>query len=234
MSCCWPILTATGLVKRFRRGNANGAAFLAVDQLNLTLSVGEFVTLVGRSGSGKTTLINLLSGLLTPDSGTVTLDGHLLHSLPEPEQSRLRNSVLSYVPQGQSLLTNLTVLDNVRLPLHLCQLSRRDATTPARELLDRFSIAHLEHSYPANLSGGEMRRVALARALITRPRVLILDEPTSDLDIENTYQIATLLTSLVPTTAILAVTHDLELTSYATRRLTIANGLLQDESRTGH
>jgi len=227
MSTPPPILIATALFKSFHRGTPDGPAFLAVDNASLTLSPGEFVTLVGRSGSGKTTLINLLSGLLTPDSGAVVLDGRDLHSLPEPEQSHLRNTVLSYVPQGYSLLANLTVLDNIRLPLHFFPRPIRDTAALASELLTRLNISHLEHSYPANLSGGEMRRVAIARALITSPRLLILDEPTSDLDIDTTHQIATLLSSLTQTTAILAVTHDLELTAFATRHLTIANGRLQ-------
>jgi putative ABC transport system ATP-binding protein len=193
------------LTKRYWLGKA---CFDAVSDISFSLDRGEFVSLTGRSGSGKTTLLNMVAGLLSPDSGEILADGVSLFSLDERKRSCFRNGKIGYIPQGRSLLGNLTALDNARLPFHL-QRRSGDSLPKARELFAVLGIAHLEGSYPAELSGGELRRVALARALINSPELVIADEPTSDLDIETAREIMVLFSGLnAGGTAFLVATHD--------------------------
>ena len=209
------------LSKRYRRG---GSWFNAVDNLSFRLENGEFVSLTGRSGSGKTTLLNMAIGLLSPDSGEVLLDGMNLFSLGDRERTALRNEKIGYVPQGRSLLGNLTALDNARLPFHL-RRRQGNSRQKARELFARLDISRLENSYPAELSGGELRRVALARALINSPTLIIADEPTSDLDIDTAREILELFSSLNQQgISFLLATHDRELSRCGGRVLEMASG----------
>ena len=213
------LLQVTALCKHSTRG---GRVFAAVQDFCLDLDKGEFVSLIGRSGSGKTTILNMLAGLLTPDSGQVLVNGIDIFSLGDRQRSVLRNNTMGYVPQGTSLIPSLTVLDNVRLPWHL-QAHQGQSLQTARDLLDEFGISHLEKSYPRSLSGGETRRAALARALINSPELIIADEPTNDLDIETAREIADLLLRLNGRgTAMLIVTHDLEISRCGGRALEIS------------
>jgi putative ABC transport system ATP-binding protein len=196
------------LGKRYRRGTA---WFDAVRDISFSMDHGSFVSLIGRSGSGKTTLLNMALGFLSPDSGDILMDGVDLFSMNDRERSGLRNGKIGYIPQGRSLLGNLTALDNARLPFHL-QPRSGGSLQKARALFADIGISHLENSYPAELSGGELRRVALARALINSPELIIADEPTSDLDIDSAHEILALFTRLnAQGVAFLAATHDLEL-----------------------
>jgi putative ABC transport system ATP-binding protein len=221
------MLKLHNISKSFQRG---GSSFAVLEQVSLSVGKGELVSLLGRSGSGKTTLLNLTAGLLAPDQGQVIIDGFDLGQMQERRQSALRNQKIGYVPQGQSLLANLTVLDNVRIPFHL--MPRQGvSTTKARDVLHDFGCAHLEKSYPASLSGGEMRRVALARALINSPSLILADEPTSDLDIASARQIAAILSALAQRgVALLVVTHDLELSRYADRALCLEAAHLRESA----
>jgi putative ABC transport system ATP-binding protein len=196
------------LTKHYRRGQTR---FDAVYNASLSLPYGAFVSLIGRSGSGKTTLLNMVVGLLSPDSGEVLVDGINLFSLNERQRNDFRNTRVGYIPQGRSLLGNLTALDNARLPFHL-QPRSGDSLQKARELFAQLGISHLENSYPAELSGGELRRVALARALINSPELILADEPTSDLDIGTAREIWELFSRLnAQSVAFLVATHDVEL-----------------------
>jgi putative ABC transport system ATP-binding protein len=196
------------LTKRYLRGRT---CFDAVCNASFSLADGAFISLIGRSGSGKTTLLNMVIGLLGPDSGEVLVDGISLFSLDERQRSDFRNARIGYIPQGRSLLGNLTALDNARLPFHLRRRSG-DSLHKARELFTQLGISHLENSYPAELSGGELRRVALARALINSPELLLADEPTSDLDIDTAREIWELFSRLnAQGVAFLVATHDVEL-----------------------
>ncbi|GHS90592.1 ABC transporter ATP-binding protein [Planctomycetales bacterium] len=204
------MLAATGLTKEYRRGGGRRVAFNAVDGVDLTVAKGEIVSVVGRSGSGKSTLLNMLTGLLRPTAGAVLFDGQDIWGWRDAEISRWRNTKIGYMPQGQSLLANLNVLDNVRLPFFL---ARRDGEITAKALarLAQVGIAHLAANFPAELSGGEARRVALARALINAPELLIADEPTGDLDLATTNEIMKLFAQIVGDgTAVLLVTHEAE------------------------
>ncbi|MDR1612375.1 MAG: ABC transporter ATP-binding protein [Planctomycetota bacterium] len=175
------VLDVRGLCKEYVRG---GVPFRAVDSANLRVEPGEMVGIVGRSGSGKTTFFNMVAGLLTPSAGSVSVAGTDILALSDAERSELRNRRIGYVPQGQSLLANLTVLDNVRLPHYF---AARDDNVAGRVfyLLGELGIAHLAETCPPQLSGGEMRRAAIARAMMNRPELLLADEPTGDLDAGN-------------------------------------------------
>jgi putative ABC transport system ATP-binding protein len=220
------LLEISHITKRYRRGDA---WFSAVENASLRLQAGESASLTGRSGSGKTTLLNMAVGLLSPDSGEILLDGVKLFSLEDRERTALRNAKIGYVPQGRSLLGNLTALDNARLPFHL-QPRTGDSLQRSRELFAELGIAHLENSYPAELSGGETRRVALARALINSPELIIADEPTSDLDIETARDILALFSRLQEQGAsVLLATHDVQAGLYGDRILSMSSGRLAED-----
>ncbi|KAB8287437.1 ABC transporter ATP-binding protein [Bifidobacterium ramosum] len=260
------ILEIHDLTREFTR---RGSAFPAVDHVNLTIDTGEFVAIVGRSGNGKSTLLNLVTGLLSPTSGTVRVDGHVVGSLNDRDMARLRNRTIGFVTQSATLLANLTVLDNVILPAvmlgepaadgndddtpsvrHATQdttatpatdpdmpdviaPAEADATTEdaltrrARTLLDALQVSDLADCYPKELSGGEMRRVSIARALMNRPKLLIADEPTGDLDADSTAIVMRLLRQTADAgTAVLMVTHDPDALGYVDRTYRMDRGVL--------
>jgi putative ABC transport system ATP-binding protein len=220
------LLTIEHLSKSYRRGKT---WFAAVRNVGFSLEAGAFVSLIGRSGSGKTTLLNMVTGLLAPDAGEIRLEGTSIFTLDDRQRTALRNEKIGYVPQGRSLLGNLTALNNARLPFHL-QRRAGDSLQKARELFADLGIAHLENSYPAELSGGELRRVALARALITSPELIIADEPTSDLDMDTARGILELFARLnARGVTFLAATHDAELGRCARTTLRMDAGRILPE-----
>ena len=179
------VLSVCGVRKEFfRKGRASARFFDAVATCDLELRAGELVVLMGRSGSGKSTLLNMMAGLLAPTEGVVEYRGESLYALDDAALSRLRNEEFGVMPQGQTAIHSLSVVENVLLPYRLY----RDDSSEARalDLLDGLGIAALADSYPSELSGGELRRMAIARALVCGPSVVFADEPTSDLDDENT------------------------------------------------
>ncbi|MBQ8935264.1 MAG: ABC transporter ATP-binding protein [Oscillospiraceae bacterium] len=219
------ILRAEGLQKRYERG---GRTFFAVQDADLSIEAGDFISIIGRSGSGKSTLLNLLAGLLTPDAGTVEWNGKKINILSDEERSGLRNSTIGYIPQGVSTLSGLTVWDNVRLPFFLAK-RKGDPTERALELLGQVGLSELAGSYPRDLSGGEQRRVSIARALINQPDLIIADEPTGDLDTQNTREIMELFRGISEAgTAVLLVTHDLETVKYGKTTLRMEDGRLSE------
>lgn len=219
-------LEIKGLHKEFYRGEA---PFYAVKDVNLIIEPGSFLSIIGRSGSGKSTLLNLIAGLLLPTSGEIWLDGQNILKLTDRKASYLRNTRFGYIVQGQSVLPNLTVLDNVKLPFYF--FSRQgDAEKRARELINQVGIAHLADSYPNKLSGGELRRVVIARALMNKPSVLLADEPTNDLDTENTQEVIKLFREIAKQgTAILLVTHDLDTISDSDSIYRMESGVIQKQ-----
>ncbi len=222
------ILKAHNIVKEYMQ--QGGKSFRAVNDVSLEIGEGEFVCIVGRSGSGKSTLLNILAGLLTPTSGKIYFEDKDYETLGDNERSFLRNTKLGYIMQGQSVLPNLTVLQNVMLPFTL--FKRNDVSfEKVLGLLERVGLLHLASQYPANLSGGEMRRVSIVRALLTLPKLLIADEPTGDLDEETTKEIMELFASVVKEgTAVLMVTHDMNTTRYGERFITMKAGRIEENS----
>lgn len=213
-----PILVAQGVRKQyFRKGRDSARYFDAVPAMDLTLSSGELLEVVGRSGSGKTTLLSMLAGLLTPSEGTVLVDGQDLYALDDAARSKLRNKRFGVIPQGHTPLADLTVLQNVCLPYVLYH-SADDVEQRAIELLAGLGIEGLSECYPNELSGGEMRRMAIARALICQPDVLFADEPTGDLDDQNTdIVLQTLRDAADAGAAVMLVTHEQAAAAYADR-----------------
>ena len=219
------MLVAQGVTKKFfRKGREEAQWFDAVSEADVSLVPGEFVVLMGRSGGGKSTLLNMLAGLLAPNEGCVQLNGQDLYVLSDDELSRLRNEHIGVVPQGQTPLHSLTVVQNVTLP-YLMYRADDGVEARALELLDSLGIRHLADSYPSELSGGEMRRMAIARALVCNPAVVLADEPTSDLDDENTRIVLQKLRDVADAgAAVLVATHDQAAIPFADRTLRIDGG----------
>lgn len=222
------ILKVNGLTKEYKRG---GTAFFAVHDVSLQLSAGDFFCITGRSGSGKSTLLNLLAGLLKPTRGSIEMEGRNISSFNDKEASAYRNLKIGYIPQGHSVLANLTVLDNVKLPYYFYK-REGDVTEKAMSLLEQAGIPHLARSYPKQLSGGELRRVSIARALMNDPVIFMADEPTNDLDTRTTAEMMKLFSEISHKgTAVLMVTHDLEAAQSANRIFKMDMGILTEETR---
>jgi putative ABC transport system ATP-binding protein len=217
------LLELRELTKEYKRG---GRAFNAVDSANLTVGAGDFISITGRSGSGKSTLLNMAAGLLKPTGGNVLFNGNDIMGYNDHEISHFRNEKIGYVPQGQSLLSNFTVFDNVCIPWFLFK-REGDVEGRAFILLEKVGISHLAASYPRELSGGEMRRAAIARSLINQPRILIADEPTGDLDTGTTAEIMGLFSHIAEEgTAVLIVTHELDTLDYGNKTYSMDAGNL--------
>ncbi|WP_440996529.1 ABC transporter ATP-binding protein [Arhodomonas sp. SL1] len=188
---------------------------------------GEFLVVLGRSGSGKSTLLNLLAGLDRPTSGSVRFDGESLFELPDAALTRLRRRRIGIVFQSYNLVPTLTVAENLRLPLGLNGLEER---TAVKEWLERVGLSGYEAAWPEQLSGGEQQRVAVARALIHAPELILADEPTGNLDLDNARRVVELLDDLCRAEGrtLVMVTHSREVAGRADRLLTIERGRLVD------
>ena len=208
--------------------NRQGKDFFAVKDVNLNISDGDFIHIIGRSGSGKSTLLNIVAGLLSADNGTLSLDGTNYLELNDEEKSKFRNKNIGFIPQSPALLGYLNILENIRLPYDMYEKDG-DSEGKARYFLNELGLEHLAKSYPKELSGGELRRIIIARALMTEPRILIADEPTSDLDIEATKEVMDLLKKINEKgTSILIVTHELETLKYGKKVYTMSEGVLTE------
>lgn len=220
------LLEVKNLRKDYKRATQQ---FSAVNNISFSMAQNDFISIMGKSGSGKTTLLNMIAGLLTPTQGKVTINGTNLFELDDKQVSAFRNQYLGYIPQGSSLLPNLTALENIRLPFSLTKRENQSSLNYALQLLEKAQISYLKDAYPANMSGGEMRRIAILRALICQPQLVIADEPTSDLDEDSSAQIMALLTDIHQQgTGLLIVTHDNDVASYSQRTLKMSSGRLID------
>jgi putative ABC transport system ATP-binding protein len=214
------MLRCASLTKTYESG---GRRLTVLKDIPFRIEPGAFVAIVGPSGSGKTTLLGLLAGLDRPTGGTVHLDGDDLGALDEERLARLRGEKIGFVFQSFQLIPTLTARENVQVPL---ELRGEPAGKHASELLARVGLAGREDHYPAQLSGGEQQRVALARAFSTRPRVLLADEPTGNLDARTGAAIIDLMTGLNRDfgTTLVLVTHDHDLAARARRTIRLADG----------
>ena len=220
-------LEATGISRIFFRNGRGTNYFNAVEPTDFTLRQGKLTEIIGRSGSGKSTFINMLAGLLTPSEGKVLIDGEDLYAMDDGARSILRNRSIGMIPQGQTGLASLTVLENVLAPSAMYgDPSRRREL--ASELLELVGIPDLEDVYANELSGGELRRMSIARALINEPQIVIADEPTGDLDDETTELVLKLLRDRADRgSSVLMVTHERSALSYADFVFRMEKGVLR-------
>ena len=224
-------LRAECISRRYFRQGKGRNVFYAVKEASLTLREGFLTEITGRSGSGKSTLLHMLAGLLEPTEGRVYLDGADLYALKDGPRSRLRNQILGMIPQGKAVLQSLTVAENIALPGLM--YGQACPETRVEELLELVGIARLRNVYPNELSGGELRRLAVARAMALHPGILLADEPTSELDDENTRAVLSLLRRCADEgAAVLLVTHEKEAKVYADRHYHMENGLLTEDGFT--
>jgi putative ABC transport system ATP-binding protein len=220
------LLQADRLTKTYPSGTSS---LTVLDDVSFTVTQGSTLAIIGPSGSGKTTLLGLCAGLDVPTSGVISLMGFKLNAMDEDDRAYIRNQYVGFVFQNFQLLSTLTALENVMVPLEL--RGEKNVRTKAEELLNRVGLSGRLHHYPSQLSGGEQQRVAMARAFITRPRILFADEPTGNLDEEN----ATLLTELLlgmnteQGTTLVLVTHNLELAKKTERILRMKGGRLVED-----
>jgi putative ABC transport system ATP-binding protein len=202
----------------------------AVRGVSLTVSGGEFVTIMGPSGSGKSTLMHLMGALDTPSTGRAVFQGRDLQTLSDRDRSLLRRTKIGFVFQAFNLLPTLTGGENVALPLLLDGVNRRAAVMRAGECLERVGLAHRADHYPEEMSGGEMQRVAVARALVAEPDAVLCDEPTGNLDTATSREVLGLLAELkTPTRVIVMVTHDPSAAAFGTRLVSIRDGVIDSD-----
>ncbi len=208
---------------------AGGQAVHAVNDANLHIERGEFLSIVGHSGSGKTTLLSLMGGLTRPDSGTVVIDGVDLWSISDDELSGFRNRKINFIYQFASLIPTLTALENVMLPSAFGKWTG-DTEQRARELLGLVGLSDKLNSYPSELSGGQQRRVAIARAFINEPEVVLADEPTGDLDEDTEAEIFNLFRRFNEEKKLtfVLVTHSRELAAKTRRQVRMTHGVLTE------
>ncbi|MEZ7672951.1 ABC transporter ATP-binding protein [Pauljensenia sp. 20925_1_27] len=223
------ILEATGLSKEFARARGGKRVFTAVHPMDFGLDERQLTVISGHSGSGKSTLLTMLAGILTPTAGHVRVEGTDLYSLRDEERSRLRNARIGLVPQGNTALRALSVLDNVLLPSILYATDEAPAGR-ARELLDAVGLTDLADAKPTELSGGELRRMAIARALLMEPSIVLADEPTAGLDSANATAVLTLLRDAANAgAAVLVVSHEADARHFADRGYTMEDGHLHHQ-----
>src|SRR3990170_2446317 len=221
-----PILQSQNLTKIYRSADKE---LMVLDNVSFTVEQGDSMAIIGPSGSGKTTLLGLCAGLDTATTGVISLMGFKLNAMSEDDRAYTRNQFVGFVFQNFQLLSTLTALENVMVPLEL--RGDRNVSPKAKELLARVGLGDRMHHYPTQLSGGEQQRVAMARAFITDPKILFADEPTGNLDEENADHIKELLFGMnkeLGTTLVL-VTHNLELAQRTERILKMRGGKLAEE-----
>jgi lipoprotein-releasing system ATP-binding protein len=205
-------IRAEGLAKTYGKGENAVRVFSG---LSFEVREGQFVAIVGPSGCGKSTLLHLLAGIDEPDAGTIELDGAPLSTLDARRRARFRNERIGFVFQFHHLLPEFTAIENVALPLRIAGIPRGESQRRALDVLARVGVAHRGSHVPAELSGGELQRAAVARAVVANPRLLFADEPTGNLDHENADSIFELLRSLHRESGatVILVTHDRDLAS---------------------
>ena len=211
------------VTRRYQQGEN---IVLALDDVSLRIEPEEFVAVTGESGSGKSTFLHLIGGLDKPDTGEVLVNGLALHSASDKELTQYRARDLGIVFQFFNLLPTLNVLENVCVPLEFQGVKFREATARARDMLKLVGMEKREHHFVHQLSGGEMQRTAIARALVHRPKVLLADEPTGNLDAANAENVLEIFRRIVEErlTTLVVVTHSAEVAGTAERRINLRDG----------
>ena len=220
------LLVAEGLRKAY-------GPTMALDGAEFSIHPGEVVAVMGPSGSGKSTLLHCLAGIVTPDSGSIMYDGHDLATMNDAQRSRLRRTEFGFVFQFGQLVPELTCVENVALPLRLNGTPRRQAERTALSWMERLEVDDLGRKRPGEVSGGQGQRVAVARSLVTGPRVLFADEPTGALDSLNGERVMELFTEAARTAnaAVVLVTHEARVAAYSDREIVVRDGKSRDMER---
>ena len=200
------ILTAVNIRKTFERADNNTCG---ITDVNITIRPAEYHCIFGTSGSGKSTLLNILAGMLSPSNGNVYLDNEDLYSKKEVERTKIRINSIGDIMQGASLLSNISVYDNIIFPLEISK--HKVKYQQVKNIIEKLQLNHLVDAYPKDLSGGEYRRVTIARTIVSNPKIILADEPTSNLDEENANIIRSIFEELALNgTGILVATHDMK------------------------
>ncbi|MGV9343192.1 ABC transporter ATP-binding protein [Streptomyces spiralis] len=220
------LLAADGLRKTY-------GPTTALDGAEFSIHPGEVVAVMGPSGSGKSTLLHCLAGIVTPDSGSITYDDRELTTMSDAERSALRRSEFGFVFQFGQLVPELTCVENVALPLRLNGTARKEAERAALAWMERLEVDDLARKRPGEVSGGQGQRVAVARALVTNPRLLFADEPTGALDSLNGERVMELLTDAARSAnaAVVLVTHEARVAAYSDREIVVRDGKSRDMER---
>jgi len=224
------VIEIRSVSKTYREGEARRTVFRS---LNASFVRGEVTCVTGRSGSGKSTLLNLISGIDLPDKGQICIDGTDIAALGDRDRTLVRRRRVGFVFQFFNLIPTLTVEENLRLPLELNATAPQTWDERVDDLLDRVSLADRRASFPESLSGGEQQRIAVARALVHTPDILLADEPTGNLDLESGRAVLDLMSRLARENgaALLLVTHSSEATTWADRVLHMSDGRLEPVSQ---
>ncbi len=222
------IIQIKGLKKIYQVGDVQVPALRGVD---LTVTRGEFLSVVGPSGSGKSTLFHIVGGLTSPTSGAVFIDGADMTKMTDTERTRLRRGKVGFIFQKYNLLPTLTAMDNILMARYFSDSAGQPLSEQFNDLLKLLGIQHRLHHKPRALSGGEQQRVAIARALVNRPAILLADEPTGNLDTENSDRVLSVLRDLNEKLGqtILMITHNPEAAAYGHRKVTMRDGRLKEE-----
>ena len=224
------VITINNLVKRFPVG---GDYFTALKDVNLTLNKGEFTGLVGPSGSGKTTLLNIIGGLDSPTEGQVSVLGQALNDTSHGERARLRRKHMGFIFQSYNLLPVYTVFENVELPLILNKIDPQERDKKVAQAIKWVGLSDKRDSRPAMLSGGECQRTAIARAIVHQPALVLADEPTANLDAENSHHIMKILVRLNQelSTSFIFATHDEKIMAYLRRIIHLGDGEITEDEK---
>ena len=223
------MIEITNLKKSFRTEEVET---LALNNVNLKVEKGEFVAIMGPSGCGKSTLLNIIGMLDNPTAGSYSFAGHEVSGLKESQRTELRKGNLGFVFQSFNLIDELTVYENVELPLIYLKMSKSERHDKVTAVLERMKIAHRAQHFPQQLSGGQQQRVAISRAVVTNPGLILADEPTGNLDSKNGIKVMELLTELNQEgTTIVMVTHSDRDSHYAHRVVNLFDGQIVTESQ---
>jgi len=224
------VVSIANLLKQFPVG---GDFFTALKDVNLTLNEGEFIGLIGPSGSGKTTLLNVIGGLDSPTKGSVHVLGHSMDNTSHNERASLRRKHMGFIFQSYNLLPVYTVFENVELPLILNNVDPNEREKLVSEAIESVGLSHRRDAKPTTLSGGECQRTAIARAIVHQPSLILADEPTANLDAENSHHIMNILVELNKnlTSSFVFATHDEKIMSYLKRMVYLEDGkIVKDET----
>ncbi len=223
------MIQITNLKKSFRTEEVET---LALNKVNMNIAEGEFAAIMGPSGCGKSTLLNIIGMLDNPTEGSYRFAGHEVGGLKERQRTELRKGNLGFVFQSFNLIDELTVFENVELPLIYLKMSKNERREKVTKVLERMKIAHRAKHFPHQLSGGQQQRVAIARAVVTKPKLILADEPTGNLDSKNGTEVMNLLTELNQEgTTIVMVTHSDHDSNYAHRVINLFDGQIVTESQ---